>query len=132
MSLVIHFFRFACGRAELVVLVRDVLRHLLVGGHGARAVLDGLHPQGLEGQLYLEIEVPLAAHVAGAAQRVRVDDLEELGRPLELPLEHGEADPALAEGAVRVEIIPHVAGASRAEPHARAYRCAPPSSSPCT
>ena len=119
MSLVIHFFLFCVGRAELVVLFRDVLGDLLVGGHGACAILDGLDPQGLEGQLDLEVEVPLAAYVTGAAEGICIDDLEELRSPLQPSFGHGRADSHLAEGAVGVEVVPDVAGASRAELDAR-------------
>ena len=107
------------GSAELVVGLCDVLGHLLMGRHRARAILHGFHSQRLQGQLDFQIEIPLATHIAGAAQGICIEDFEEFWSPLKLPLGHGCTDPHLAKGAVGVKVVPYIAGASRAESHAR-------------
>jgi hypothetical protein len=107
------------GGAKLVVGLCDILGHLLVGGHGTRAILYGLDSQRLQGELDFEVEVSLTAHITGAAQGVRVDDFQEFRSPLKSSFSHRNADSHFAESAIGIEIIPGIARAPRAEVDSR-------------
>ena len=97
------------------MLVDYLTGSLFVFGHGPLALFNRLYPQRLQGKLYLQVEVALAADIAGAAEGTSVERLKEFVGIFHPPLQNRQPDSHLAVGAVGIEDIAGGAGASGAE-----------------
>ena len=94
------FFPVFMGCAELVMFCGNVLCDLLVRGHRACAVFYGLDPQGFKCEPYFQVKVTLATDITCPAERIGVDDFEQLVGPFEFSFVDCKAYSHLPESAV--------------------------------